>query len=740
MATVLDQPASSMARPVALRMRRDLILSPQMIAGRRYWAIKDPVAMSFFRLRDEELAVLEMLDGQTSSAEIIARFARRFAPRRLTPERLHAFVAKLHRDGLVVSSTPGQGRQMLVRACAGRRRRWLMSFANPLAIRLPGVNPSPLLDRLYPLARWFFSKTTVALGVGLIAAAFLLVTTKFAQFEARLPDLQSYFTSRNAVVLLVAVSFVKVLHELGHALACRHFGGECHEVGPMLLMFAPCLYCDVSDSWMFDSRWRRMAVAAAGIYVEAVLAAVATFVWWSSEPRLASALAVDVMFVCSVGTLLFNGNPLLRYDGYYALSDLVEIPNLAEQSTASLRALLARLVLGARSPDQANLARWRHVFLIVYAVASTAYRWALIALLLWFCYRVLLPYRLEALAAVLAAIVVAGLLGSPVTRVLRFASAPSSGAKAPRGRLIVAAAMAFALVAIATLLPLPVRVAAPVVIEPQYARRVYVSEPGTLAFSVRAGQAVQAGETLAVLGDSDLALEITRLQGDRDRQRLRLENLERRRGQDRTAAAEIPTARQALADLDERLSTRQADRDRLPLKAPIAGTVLPPAWKDQPHVAGVLPEWQGTPLLPQNQGAFLQTGTLFCLVGDPHSTEAVAIVDQSDVERVAVGQRAEVKLDQRAGPVLWGTVTEIAEIDVDVAPRQLAYNGELPVRKDDSGLARPLSASYQVRIELDAGDHRLLMGAPGRVRIHAPGESLAGRLRRWLRGTFHFVT
>jgi putative peptide zinc metalloprotease protein len=290
-----------------------------------------------------------------------------------------------------------------------------------------------------------------------------------------------------------------------------------------------------------------------------------------------------------------------------------------------------------------------------------------------------------------------------------------------------------------SLLPLPIRVAAPVVIEPLCARRAYVSQAGTLEFSVRAGQIVEAGEALAVLADADLDLEITRLTAARDRQRLRLENIERRRGQDRAAAAEIPSAREALADLDERLKTRQYDHDRLTLKAPIDGTVLPPPWKDHAHAPGVLPDWQGTPLRAQNQGAFLDTGTLFCLVGDPHSTEAVAIVDQADVERVVVGQRAEVKLDQGAGAVVWGTVAEIAEIDTDVAPRQLAYNGELPVRKDDSGAARTVSASYQVRIALDAGHGDLRLGAPGRARIHAHGESLLGRLRSWLRGTFHFA-
>ena len=266
-----------------------------------------------------------------------------------------------------------------------------------------------------------------------------------------------------------------------------------------------------------------------------------------------------------------------------------------------------------------------------------------------------------------------------------------------------------------------------------------MTESGTLVSAVRAGQAVQAGETLAVLADADLDLEIVRLAGQRDLQRLRLENLERRRGQDQTAAAEIPVVRQTLADLDERLTRRQADRERLTLKAPVAGTVLPPAWKDASRVTGLLPQWQGTPLRPENRGALLESGTLFCLVGDPWHSAAVAIVDQADVERVAVGQRARISLDQGAGQVLTGTVSEVAEIDADVAPRQLAYGGALPVREDSSGILRPASRSYQVRIEFEATGDAPLLGAPGRVRIRAPWESLWQRLHRLIRGTFYFT-
>ena len=242
--------------------------------------------------------------------------------------------------------------------------------------------------------------------------------------------------------------------------------------------------------------------------------------------------------------------------------------------------------------------------MIAYALASIVYRWILVALLVWFCYRVLVPYRLETLAVLLGVSAIGGMLAGPVLRGVRFARTPTIARKVPRRRLVAVGTVVSALSAAAALVPLPVRVTAPVVIEPLDARRVYVSEPGTLEFAVRAGQVVQAGETLARLASTDLELEVTRIAGQRDRQRLRLENLERRRGQDRAAAAEIPTAQEALADLDERLAQRQADRDRLTLTAPIGGTVLPPEWNSRSTTPGALPAWRGTPLRPHNQVRF----------------------------------------------------------------------------------------------------------------------------------------
>ena len=159
------------------------------------------------------------------------------------------------------------------------------------------------------------------------------------------------------VWLAIALITTKALHELGHALACKHYGGECHELGLMLLVFTPCLYCNVSDSWMLPSKYQRAFIGFAGMYVEIFLASIATFIWWYSDPSgVLSNVCLRVMFISSVSTLLFNGNPLLRFDGYYVFSDAIEIPNLATRAARYYGYLVRRHLLGVdgeRSPVSA---------------------------------------------------------------------------------------------------------------------------------------------------------------------------------------------------------------------------------------------------------------------------------------------------------------------------------------------------------------------------------------------------
>jgi len=725
---------------LALRARPDLILRPQQFGRQMVWVVKDPVALKYFHLREEEHALLEMLDGQTSLAELKRRFEASFAPLQVGVEQLHAFLGRLHQLGLLVADAPGQGQQLLERLAIRRRQAWRETLANILAIRLSGVDPEPLLRWLYPKCRWLFSVWFLAVALLMIVSAATFVVLHFVVIQARLPSFHAFFTGGNLFWLAAALMATKILHELGHALTCRHFGGECHELGVLLLVFTPCLYCDVSDAWLFANKWQRIAVSAAGIGIEVCLAAAAGFLWWFSVAGLFNTLCLNVMFICSVNTLLFNGNPLLRYDGYYVLSDLLEVPNLAQQSRALLDRGLTRLFLGIVPPADRSLPHDRRLTLAAYGAASGAYRWLVTIGILWFCHRALKPYGLQVLAELLGGMVIAGMVIVPLGRLCAFLSDPARHDGHWPRMTVLGLSLLLAVAGGVLLVPLPFHVAAPTVLEPHDAHRVYIVAAGTVEQLVTAGQSVAKRQPLARLVNLELRKETTELAGQRDQQRLQLTNLRLRLANDGSVASQIPAAEAALADLEQRLHQRQRDQENLVLRAPVQGTVLPPPCQPPPTaVPGQLRAWQGTPLEERNRGCYLETGTLFCLVGPPLPLEAFLVIEQSDMNFVRPGQQVRLAVDEMPGRVLFGTVVEVAKTDLKVAPRELGKGSDLPIRVDEKGVSHPQTTSYQVRVALDKHEGNLLAGTRGRAKILADPQPLGQRWYRSLRSTFHFA-
>ncbi len=733
-ATLTD---SATGRPLNLRMRRDLEFRAQRFGEQRYWAVKDPAALKYFHLGDEEYALLQMLDGRTSLDELRRRCDQAFAPRRLTVEQIQGFLATLHRFGLVQSDTAGQGQQLLERRDERRRRQRFETLLSVLAIRFPGFSPRALLDALHPLGRWLFSPLAVAMFGMLALAAAALVLVEFRTVEARLPQLEAIVGAANLPWLFLTLAVVKILHELGHALACRRFGGECHEMGVMLLVFTPTLYCNVSDSWMLPNKWQRIAISAAGMYVELILASICTFLWWFSQPGLFHSLCLNTVLICSLGTVLLNGNPLLRYDGYFILADLIEVPNLKAQSSAALRRMLARYCLGLELPSQRLTPSGRQGWLVLYAIASGLYRVVVVVLVLWMLDRILRPLHLEVLVVLVGGVAVGGLLWPASSGTLRWARDPSRRRRVAPARLALVVLMGFSALAAMAWVPLPMHVTAPVVLEYRDARRVYVTVPGEIVSSAKIGQRVQAGDVLAQLKNARVQMEVARLASDRDRQKLLVANLEARQLQGGTTGAELPAAKATLGDLERRLEQVERDATRLTLRAPIAGTVLPPPnVPREPAETRELPTWSGTPLDERNLGTTLETGTLACLVGDPNRFEAILHVDEDDVELVQEGQRVQVRLDHLPGETIAGTVTEIAKLDLEVMPRELAAAGDLPSESDKRGLARPLDTWYQARVQFDSDPPRLVGRMHGRARVEVAPRTLGNRLLRYLKQTF----
>jgi len=743
MVTLRDSLLSSSARRLPIRKRPDLEARRQHYLGRTYWVVKDPVGLNYFRFHEEEFAILNMLDGQVSLDEIKDRFEAEFPPQKITLEELQQFLGTLHHSALVVADVAGQGRQLRKRRDQRKRKELLAAVSNVLCIRFKGFDPERVLNRLYPYFRWFFSPVTCVLCGLLCLSALTLVAVEFDVFRAKLPEFNQFFSIHNAFLLALVLGCTKVLHEFGHGLSCKHFGGECHEMGVMILVLTPCLYCNVSDSWMLPNKWHRAAIGAAGIYVEVVLAAVCTFLWWFSAPGIFHNLCLNVMFISSATTIIFNANPLLRYDCYYILADLMEIPNMRQKATTILSRKLSQWLLGMEPPDDPFLPQRNQLFFALYSVAAAAYRWVVALSICWFLYKLFQSYDLKLVGQVLVLASLWGLLIMPLYKAVKFFYVPGRLEQVKKKRFYLSLSGFVALLLAALFLPLPHSVICTLEIQARQAEPVYVDVAGRLVEClVTPGDKVKKDQILARLINHDVDLEKVKAEGAIHELRTRLDSLVRQSFRTPRLADQIPQVQEALRAAEEQLQQKKRAQERLRLVAPADGTVLPPTLTPRREQEDdKLPTWAGTPLDPENLGAMLEVGVLFCQVGAPRRLEAVLIVDQSDRNIVREGQTVDVKLEGLPFKTFRGAISQIAASELKVSPLRLSTRagGELPTKTDPhTGVERPQSTSYQACVPLDDPDGLALLGQRGQARVYTDWLPLGTRLWRLVAHTFHF--
>ena len=746
MATLADSIVSSSSRKLAIRVRPDLKARRQRYQGRVYWVVKDPVGLQYYRFEEEEFAILQMLDGESSLEEIAEQFEAEFPPQTIRVEELQNFIGMLHRSGLVLSDAAGQGVQLKKRRDEKRRKEVLGQMSNILAFRFKGFDPERILNAMYPWVSWFFTPLATWFFVGLACCAATLVIVQFDVFQSKLPSFQSFFSAQNWLLIAGVLGVTKVIHEFGHGMSCKHFGGECHEMGVMFLVLTPCLYCNVSDSWMLPSRWHRAAIGAAGMYVEVVIASICTFIWWFSEPGLLNYICLNVMFVSSVSTILFNANPLLRYDGYYILSDLMEVPNLRQKATTILTSKLRWWCLGIEEQEDPFLPKRNQWLFAVYTVASFFYRWFVLLSILFFLNKVFEPYGLKVLGQMIAMVSLYGLIVMPFVKVYKFFRVPGRISKVKKVRMFASLGLLAALVAAAFVVPFPSSVVCSFELQPRDATSVYVEVQGKLEeIAVEAGQEVAAGDLLVRLSNLDLDLEVTRLRGEVAALKEELKTLEQISFTDEAASLQLETIRESIKSKNEELEKKLVDARRLEITAPIAGTIIPPPPKrDQSSEQGVnLASWSGSPLERFNLGATLTPESqhnLLCQIGDPNAWDAVLVIDQRDLDLVLPGQEVSLMFEESAYHVFVSTIEDIADDEMEAVSPRLASTsgGAVPAQADREGVVKPLSTSYQAGVPLDDSLGIFRNGLVGQARIKTAPRTLASRLGRYLRRTFRF--
>jgi putative peptide zinc metalloprotease protein len=728
----------STKRPIPLEVRKDLAFQHVACQGKGYWVVKDPVALTYFQLQPEQHCVLQLLDGRRNLEEIRTELLDEFPYARPTLADIQGAIVDLHSKRLVRGNRFGQGVSLFASGRKKRYEKWKAALKNILFLRFPGWDPERTLNRLYPFVKWMFRPWAVALAVTVCAAAWLLLAVQFGVFAQRVPEFKQFFGWPNLMYLWVTLGATKIIHELGHGIACRHYGGECHQIGLVLLVFSPTLYCDVSDSWMLPNKWQRIVIGAGGMYIESLVSSLALFGWWFTQPGLLNHLLLNIFFISAVTTVLFNLNPLMRYDGYYMLSDFLEIPNLSRKAQRLLQETFGWYCLGIRPhPDPFMPAEGRFWF-VTYAAASTIYRWVVLFGITVFLYVVLKPYDLQSIGIAMAVASLAGIVFSLGQNVVAMLRAPRQEPLS-RPKMSATGTILLALLLAALFVPFPWHLEAPFYIEPLLVRHAYTSVPGDLVrISVEPGQRVAAGDELILLADVEKQNRhqelLTQLQVYETESNAQLAT------NNATGAAlareQAQLTRAQVADYEQQLR-------QLRVVAPAEGVVVsaprqPEPKLTQPRVE--LGSWHGTPLDRDNLGCLLEAGTLVGSIAPDNRFQAVLLIDQEDRGDLDVDSELDIKFDHLPTRTYHGVITEIAHRHIEFAPESLSnkLGGELPTVTDKRGRERLTSHAYQAVVALEGDPNLLKSGLRGRARFLVGHRSAAQWIWRSLRRTFHF--
>jgi putative peptide zinc metalloprotease protein len=736
-AALLDNPAER-RKQVRLRVRSDLQTSEQRYEGKVYHVVKDPVCLRYYRFSRQEHFVFRQFDGTHTMEDIQKAFEAEFTPHRLEFHDLEAFARQLVMAGLVQGEHGGAGKHLFERRAKQRRMKRLATVSNIMYWKIPVIDPDRLLTWMYSWLWWVFTWPFFFASVALMFAAAFQVAVHFQTFYDKLPAYHEFFAYRTVLYLWLSLGVVKVIHEFGHGLSCKAFKGECHEMGVLLMCLSPALYCNVTDAWTMADKWKRIVISFAGIYVELVIASVATFVWWYT-PHLpvVNNVSLCVMTLCSVSTVVFNANPLMRFDGYYMMADWLEIPNLRDRANRFITNLFQEKCLGIEVPPEAYMATGRKVLFVVYAVTSYVYRWVVTFGVIWFLSDFLGP-QLKVLSRMLAAVSLVSMFVWPAFRMVKNVRQRGRLPDMKPKRVWITTAVFAGLVAAFFVVPLPISrvldtgLVAP---DPAAAEPVGLIDPGQLTeVLVKEGQRVRKGEAVARFDGLELREQLAKARAERNEQDAVADALER-------DVSLAPKLKPETADMLRRQQREARDRasqydaaielisgrlrDLQELKAPRDGIVM-----------GLPKRSEVGKMFDKN---YLQ-GQPVCTVADPAKLIVKLPVGPSDYRLLKEdlskngSLAASVFVAGRTDHVFRGKVVRLPEQDAKQVPPALTQRAGGPLAVKQSGEkgqeVSPLAQTYLVEVELLDPDSTVKPGAQVSAKVHCRWRSGAWWLGR----------
>lgn len=663
------------------KLRSHARLHRHIYRGEVWYVLQDPASSRVHRFTPSARLIISLMDGKHSVEELWGLANTHLGDEAPTQDELIQLLGQLHAADLLESDVTPDVAELFARGEREQKARYLRSYANPMAIRIPLLDPDRLLGRCSGLLRLIWSGWGALVWLAVVLPAFVLIWPHWPELTHNLSD--RVLAVDNLVIIYLVFPVIKALHELGHASAAKAGGGEVHDLGIILLVLLPVPYVDASASSAFRSKYRRAVVGAAGMGVELFVAAIAFYLWLLIEPGLVRAVLFNVMLIASVSTLLFNGNPLLRYDAYYILVDLIEIPNLAARSARYWGYLIERYVLRVSEVERPEGSLAERVWFVFYGFASTLYRIMVTIMIALF-----IAGQFFFIGVLLAIWAVAAMAIFPVIKAVRHLLENPRLRKHRARSVAIAGGLVLGLAGFLVAVPMPYHSNVEGVLWLPEEAMVRASANGFLReLLVAPGAEVVAGEPLIQSNDPTAVAQLRRSEA-------KVAELEAE------YAAQFVTDRGKAQVVREKLAAEQANltlvRERvadLVTRARTDGVFIVPQVVDMP-------------------GRYHKRGELLGYVVGKSTPLARVVVPQEAVDRVRLTtDRIEVRPVDRPRLLLEGRVLRAVPAGGEYLPSAalgVEGGGELAVDPRDSKGPKTLQRTFQFDIELSglqAMDH-----------------------------------
>lgn len=543
------------------RLRDDLVFRPQRVRARTVFVVEDVPTSKFYRIGAREYGFLASLDGRTTIGDAL-RLSQTIGPKTAAADE-----PPLSEQDAIALLSWAQ-RHKLWDGCSrvgeegGAASRPYANPWNPIFFRISLGNPEPIVSRLERHWQWLFGRP--AWIVMLCCVAFAAVRV-LPRWEAFLTCVDGVFSPAGQVNLVICWVVLKVLHELSHGIVCKRYGGTLRDAGVAFLLFVPIAYIDVTSSWRFRSKWQRIHTALAGMQMELAVAALAAIAWSYSPPGALNQSLANLVIMASLTTLLFNANPLMRFDGYYVLADLLGLPNLYADSQRWLRSALSHFFLGTSA--SAAMAHADVTPLVrIYAVLALIWRWIVCAGLI-----VAAGYLWQGAGVVLAIAATLLWFGIPLLKFARFLMLGTGHHRPSLSRFAMTSALAItAAVGALYLIPSPGAITFQALVVYDPATVVRADGDGFVeAVFVSAGEWVEAGQPIARMRNREVIRDVAQLELELAASQIRARRLQRQR-----ALAELDVAREDAATIEKQLVELRAEAAALLVRAPVSGRVV----------------------------------------------------------------------------------------------------------------------------------------------------------------------